>query len=150
MTRLFVVTSVLIASAVAVLVAADGAVPGADLEVPAWEAASIRGGQCGAYQLISNGACTNSGSDSCTSVSSSCNGLCPYGCAATSSYGGSGGTFTGSLVAGPGCSFATQATCTATFCSVMGGSVPCCQCMGDSDITCGPEPFDVDPHGCSS
>ena len=145
-----VVIGVAIAACVTVVLATNRTSLGIGVEVSAREAAAIRGGDCGNYQQVANGACTNTESDSCTGPGSNCIGACPYTCTASSNYGGSNGTFTGSLVPGPDCDTTIQGTCTETSCSVMGGSVPCCQCVGNSDISCGPLPFDINPQGCSS
>jgi hypothetical protein len=147
MTRLFVFASVLIASGTPVLLGIGRAPSGEGVEVPSWEAASIRGGTCGSYQQIPSGACTNTGSDSCTSGNSNCSGICPYTCVPTTTYSGSG-TFTGSLI-GIECNDAVQGTCTATICSVAGLPVICCQCLNGSDIPCGPSPVELDTEGCS-
>jgi hypothetical protein len=146
MSRVSVFAFAIAFGALAILPSADR-LPGDVVEVPATTAASIRGGQCGSYQMTSNSACTDSANDTCTSATSDCDGLCSYACGATSSYGGSG-TFTGSLVQ-DACDSATQATCTETFCSVAGVIMPCCQCLNSSSVGCGPAPFDLDQQGCS-
>ena len=147
MTRLLIFASILISSTAAVLALTGGSQRGQCLDVPDWEAACIRGGQCGSYGLTSNGACTASGSDSCTSGRSNCSGLCSYTCATSSTYGGSG-SFTGSLITSE-CDSTTQPTCTETVCSIAGAPVACCQCLNPSDISCGPAPTDLNPGGCS-
>jgi hypothetical protein len=147
MTRVFVFASVLIASGTPVLLGTHHAPSGEGIEVPPWEAASIRGGKCGSYQQIASGACTNTGSDSCTSGNSNCSGICPYTCTPTTTYSGSG-TFTGSLIA-IDCNDTIQGTCTQTICSVAGAPVACCQCLNASDVTCGPAPSELDTEGCS-
>src|SRR6202034_3234283 len=106
--------------------------PGDAWRVSAATAAEIRGGQCGKYQMTSNSACTDEATDTCTSATSDCDGLCSYACGATSSYGGSG-SFTGSLVQGS-CDSTTQPNCTETYCTTAGVIVPCCQCVGDGNI----------------
>jgi hypothetical protein len=146
MTRVCVIATFVIASATAALVALG--YPSQWSEVTALEAASIRGGQCGSYQLNTNAACTDDQDDTCTSSTSDCDGLCSYSCPSTSSYGGSG-TFTGSLVSVQ-CDTATQPACTQTVCSVAGLPVTCCTCMSGSNIECGPAPYDINPEGCSS
>ena len=148
MTRLSIFAIVLISSAAAVLTATGGAPPSGCPEVPPLEAANIRGGQCGSYGLTSNGACTASGSDSCTSGRSNCSGLCSYTCATSSTYGGSG-SFTGSLITSE-CDSTTQPTCTETVCSIAGAPVACCQCLNPSDISCGPAPTDLTTVAISS
>jgi hypothetical protein len=147
MTRVCVIATFVIASAVAALIALGYRPQTSGVEVAAAEAANIRGGQCGSYQEIANAACTDASTDTCTSSTSDCDGLCPYACGATSTYGGSG-TFTGSLVAGE-CNPTTQSACTETVCSVAGLPVPCCACLNGSSIECGPDPYDLDPQGCS-
>jgi len=147
MTRRFIFASILISSTVAVLAPTSGTQRGRCIEVPNCEAACIRGGQCGSYQQIANGACTNTGSDSCTSGNSNCSGLCPYTCSPTTTYGGSG-TFTGSLVS-IGCDSTTQGTCTETICSIAGAPVACCQCLSPVNFSCGPAPVELDTLGCS-
>jgi hypothetical protein len=147
MTRLFVFASVLIASGTPVLLGTGRAPSGEGIEVPPREAARICGGQCGSYQQFAGGACTNTGSDSCTSGNSNCSGVCPYTCAPTTTYSGSG-TFTGSLIA-IHCNDAIQGACTETICSVAGAPVACCQCLNASDVTCGPAPIELDSEGCS-
>jgi hypothetical protein len=145
MTRVCVIATFVIASATAALVALGYPSQEGSVEVTASEAASIRGGQCGSYQMIANGACTDASDDTCTSSSSDCDGLCAYSCGSTSTYSGSG-TFTGSLVSSQ-CDSSTQAACTETVCS---GAVPCCACLSGSNVECGPAPVDLDPQGCSS
>jgi len=146
MSRVSVFAFAIASAALAILPSADR-LPGDVVEVPATTAASVRGGQCGSYQMTSNGACTDSGDDTCTSATSDCDGLCPYSCTPTSSYTGSG-TFTGSLVQGT-CDSATQPNCTQAYCSIAGLIMPCCQCVGDSSLECGPTPSDLDSQGCS-
>src|SRR5271154_2755090 len=110
MTRACRIATFVIASGTAVLVSVVSPLQRYGLEVPASEAASIRGGQCGSYQMIATGACTDATSDTCTSSSSDCDGLCPLVCSPQSTYGGSG-TFTGALAAST-CDPALQSTCT--------------------------------------
>jgi hypothetical protein len=147
MTRVCVIATFVIASATAALVALGYPSQRSGVEVTALEAASVRGGQCGSYQLLTNAACTDAEEDTCTSSSSDCDGLCSYTCSATSTYGGSG-SFTGSLVSSD-CGSTTQSTCTETVCSVGGAPISCCACLSGSNIACGPTPFDVDALGCS-
>jgi hypothetical protein len=147
MTRICVIATFVIASATAASVALGYSSQQSGVEVTTSEAASIRGGQCGTFQLITNAACTDAEEDTCTSSSSDCDGLCSYTCSATSSYGGSG-TFTGSLVS-VGCDSVTQPTCTQTVCAVMGVPVPCCECLSGSNVACGPTPSDLNTLGCS-
>jgi hypothetical protein len=147
MRRVCGIATIVIATAAAALVALGDSSQRDGLEVSAMEAASVRGGQCGNYQMLTYGACTDGADDSCTSSSSDCDGLCPYSCGATSTYSGSG-TFTGSLTAGS-CDTTTQPTCTATFCSGANVLVPCCACLSGSSVACGPAPFWLDPMGCS-
>lgn len=147
MTRLLIFASILISSTAAVLAPTGGSQRGQCLEVPDSEAACIRGGQCSSYQKIANGACTNAGSDSCTSGNSDCSGVCSYTCTPTVTYSGSG-TFTGSLLA-IDCNDTVQSTCTATICSVSGAPVACCQCLNPSDLKCGPTPSELNTEGCS-
>jgi hypothetical protein len=144
------ITGFVIAVSVTTVLAWKGTSPVIGVDVAAREAAKIRGGDCGNYQQVANAACNNTGNDSCTGPASNCIGACPFECSPTSSYGGSNGTFSGSLIPGSYCDTTTQGTCTETTCSVMGGSVPCCQCLGSSDINCGPVPFAVNAQGCSS
>jgi hypothetical protein len=146
MSRVSVFAFAIASAALAILPSADR-LPGDVVEVPATTAASVRGGQCGSYQMTSNGACTDSGDDTCTSATSDCDGLCPYSCTPTSTYTGSG-SFTGSLVQAS-CDSATQPTCTQSYCSIAGLIMPCCQCVGDSSLECGPTPSDLDSQGCS-
>ena len=146
MSRVSIFAFAIAAAALAMLPAAER-LPGDVVEVSAVTAASIRGGQCGSYQMTSNGACTDSSPDNCTSATSDCDGLCSYTCGATSTYGGSG-SFTGSLVSSS-CDSTTQPACTETYCSVTGLIMPCCQCVGDSSVECGPAPTDLDSQGCS-
>jgi hypothetical protein len=138
------------ACAAAAIIAAGYLPQGEVSEVPLAEAATIKGGQtqCGAFQLMAGGACTDSGADSCTTQTSGCNGACPYSCPTTATYGGSG-TFTGQLQANA-CGSAMQPVCTQTLCDVSGFPVPCCQCVGGNNVACGPAPFDLDPEGCSN
>ncbi len=150
MPRFLAFASFALIFAAAVTLASSYAVPRHGIEVAASEAAGIRGGDCGAYQQIANGACNWAVEDSCTAYSTNCDGVCSYTCLPTTSYGGSGGTFTGSLVPGTPCDNSMQPQCTFTFCLVGGVSVPCCQCAGNSPVTCGPGPFAVNPQGCSS
>jgi hypothetical protein len=136
-----------IASAALAMVPSRNRLPGDVVGVSAVTAATVRGGQCGSYQMTSNSACTDSAGDTCTSSTSDCDGLCSYSCGGTSSYGGSG-SFTGALVSGS-CDSTTQATCTETYCSVAGVLMPCCQCVGNASVDCAPSPNDLDTQGCS-
>jgi hypothetical protein len=147
MTRVCGIATIVIATAAAALVAVGDPSRRDGLEVSAMEAASVRGGQCGNYQMIANAACTDSADDSCTSATSDCDGLCPYACSSTSTYSGSG-TFSGALAAGD-CDSVSQPSCTETVCSVVGAPVACCACLSGSNVECGPSPFDLDPMGCS-
>jgi hypothetical protein len=147
MTRQCATMTFVIASITAALVAAGYPLQQEGIVVSESEAASIRGGQCGNYGMIAQGACGDGASDTCTSSSSDCDGLCPVNCAAKSTYGGSG-TFTGSLITGV-CDTAPQSTCTATTCTVGGITVPCCTCAGGSNAECGPAPAALNEGGCS-
>jgi len=149
MARFFVFASILIASAAAVLASARGIQPAVGLPVSPAEATNIRGGgNCSSYQQIANGACTDSGGNSCALGSSSCNGQCAYSCSSTTTYNGSG-TFTGSLISFD-CDSVTQPSCTETICSVAGAPVTCCQCLNGNGIDCGPTPSGLDSDGCST
>jgi hypothetical protein len=148
MTRLFIFAGFVIAFATAAAVVSNP-LRGEGVEVPASEAATILGGQCGAYQKMTGGACTDSVSDSCTPMTSVCNGLCPYSCSPTLTYSGTG-SFTGQLLTPSSCNGSTQPTCTVTLCSVMGAPVGCCQCVGGSEVACGPGPVDLNSEGCSN
>lgn len=145
-----VITGFAIAASITAVLAWNSTSPVIGVQVVETAAATIRGGNCGNYQQVANGACTNSGNDSCSGPASSCTGACPFACTASMSYGGSNGTFSGSLVPGSSCDTTTQGTCTETSCSVMGGSAPCCQCLGNDDISCGPVPWAINSQGCSS
>jgi hypothetical protein len=147
MTRVYFIATFVIVSATAIGVGTGYSVPKVGLVVPASEAANVRGGQCGKYQLISDGACGDGATDSCTSSSTDCDGLCPVACGATSTYSGSG-TFTGNLLTAT-CDTTTQPACTATSCTGAGVPIPCCACLGGSSVQCGPAPFTLDPQGCS-
>jgi hypothetical protein len=72
MTRICGIATIVIATAAAALVAVGDSSRRDGLEVSAMEAASVRGGQCGNYQMIANAACTDSADDSCTSSNSDC------------------------------------------------------------------------------
>jgi hypothetical protein len=152
MTRLYGLTQFAAACAAAAIIA-SGYFSRKDIpEVSAAVAATIKGGQqsqCGSFQMLASGACTDAGDDSCTSVATTnCSGACPYQCSATTTYTGSG-TFTGQLLS-DNCDMAAQPVCTLTSCDVSGLPVPCCQCIGGSNVPCGPAPFDLDPDGCSN
>ncbi len=147
MTRICFIATFLIVSAMALGIGTGYSAPRIGIVVSAAEAANIRGGQCGKFQLMTNAACTDAESDTCTSSTSDCDGLCPLQCSPTSTYSGAG-TFTGSLVART-CDTALQANCTLTLCSVPGGTEDCCQCLNASQVQCGPAPFDLNPQGCS-
>jgi hypothetical protein len=146
MTRLFVFTSILVASAA--VVGSGRALPGDCVEVSPDEAESIRGGACGSYQQLTNAACTQQVGNTCNLGSSHCSGQCDYACPSSSTYGGSG-SFTGALIALE-CDSTTQATCTLTVCSVEGSIVTCCQCLNGNSVACGPSPNNLDGAGCSN
>lgn len=147
MTRKCATMTFVIASITAALVAACYPLQQQGIVVSASEAASIRGGQCGQYAMMAQGACGDGASDTCTSSSTDCDGLCPLRCVPKSTYGGSG-TFTGSLIGGV-CDTAPQPTCTATTCTAGGITVPCCTCSGGSNVQCGPAPYALNSNGCS-
>jgi hypothetical protein len=146
MRRLSAVLSIVVGSTVAFLLAAASSQPATAIKVSAAEAATISGGggNCGQFAQIVQGACTNSGDDSCTTGNSNCSGACSYDCGAENTFSGSG-SFTGALITGT-CDSVVQPTCTQSVCS----GVLCCLCVGGNNIICGPAPNDLDTQGCSS
>src|SRR5271154_4108602 len=140
MTRLCVAMTFVTVSITTALVAAGNLWHRDGIVVSASEAAGIRGGQCGKFQMFASGACGDGASDTCTSSTSDCDGLCPLACSPTSTYGGSG-TFTGSLVS-RACDASTQATCAQSQC-VGSGGLPqdCCVCANAAGVQCGPSGF---------
>jgi hypothetical protein len=142
------VTFLVIASATAAWAGIVHSGPHQGIEVNAAEAAAIRGGQCGSFQDVVDGACTNTQDDTCTSTgTTNCNGACEYACDSVNTYSGSG-TFSGSLIPSS-CDPALQPTCTQTTCTVSGVQVSCCQCLNGSNVQCGPAPYGLSPQGCS-
>ena len=116
-------------------------------EVALADASAISGGQCGMYQNFVGGACTDSQDDSCTTVDVVCNGTCDYYCIPTITFGGSG-TFSGALDPTT-CGNTTLPDCDLTDCLLGSLYVPCCMCLGGTDIACGPPPVDLDTDACS-
>jgi hypothetical protein len=149
MTRVSITTSALVAIAfvTVALTSTANSGPRESIEVTAAEAAAIRGGQCGSFQQITDGACTTTQDDTCTSTGTDCDGLCEYGCDSVNTYSGSG-TFSGALIQNS-CDPAVQPACTQTACTVGGVPVPCCQCLNGSNVQCGPAPYGLSPQGCS-
>jgi hypothetical protein len=148
MKRFPIISCVIAASlAAAIFTLVPHLAAGIGFEVSAAKADAIIGGQqCGNYQSIVGGACTASQGDTCSGVGTVCDGTCPYVCAATLTYGGSG-SFTGQLGLSS-CGSVTQGTCTQSICTVGGVPLPCCTCTGGTIVACGPAPYDLDTEAC--
>lgn len=115
------------------------------------EAASIRGGACGTFKLLAQGACTTNAPNTCTLqfiAISFCTGSCAFNCAPTAMYV-NGQNFTGSLAGAGNCAAVVQPACTLVHVWTLPFALtPTCQCINGVNTPCGGAPNTLVP-GCA-